>query len=604
MEKSRIYEDLSLTFRRAQIAFLFIEILFLVIIFYYWKVQILDHENYWKLSEANRIREVVQPAQRGLIYDRGNVLLAKNIASFKTSIIRENCQNFSKSIREISRLLNLEEDVLEGRIEKYKSLPLFKPVVVKENLSIEEVSRIEGRRLELPELVIETEPKRSYHFGSFASHVLGYLQELSQEEIKSGNFKDRQLGDLLGKTGVEVQYESFLKGVNGKVVEVVDSLGRKREEIERKEPQQGQPIHLTLDFELQEKAEELLEGKEGVAIVLDAKTGEILALACYPNYDPNKFITRFTPEEWLALVNSPAFPLENRAIRGLYPPGSLFKLSMALGALDSNLITEKTAFFCGGAVQIYGHPFSCWRKQGHGLMNLSNGIRYSCNIYFYNLGRRMGIEEIARYAEMLGLGRKTGIDLPGEKEGLVPSPEWKRKTKNEDWYPGETISVAIGQGPLLVTPLQVAVQTALIANRGVKILPHLLKSNLNVPDKKENIIPLDEIPAMKIKRSTFEKVIEGMWKSVNEEGTGRAARVDGFDICGKTGSTQLISSEMAERLAKQLKEIKTHSWFTGFAPRDNPKVVVTVLIEYGGMGGQTAAPLARNLFDLYKKKYD
>ena len=604
MEKNKIYEDLSLLFRRAQVVFLLIGIFFLAIIFYYWKVQILDHEKYWRLSEANRTREVVLPAPRGLICDRNNILLARNIASFKTSIIRENSQNFTKSLRDVSRLLALEEAVLKERIEKYKSLPLFKPIAVKENLSVEEVSQIEVRKRELPELIIETEPKRSYHFGSFASHVLGYLQELSQEEMRSGNYKDRQLGDLLGKTGLEAQYESFLKGINGKAIEVVDSLGRKIEEIERKEPQPGQTIHLTLDFELQKEAEDLLEGKEGAAIVLDVKTGEVLALACFPNYDPNKFINRFTPEEWLGLVNSPEFPLENRAIRGLYPPGSLFKLTMALAALNSNIITEKTSFFCGGTIQIYGHPFSCWQKGGHGLMNLQNSIRYSCNIYFYNLGRRMGIEPIALYAEALGLGRKTGIDLPGEKEGLVPSPEWKRKVKNENWYPGETISVSIGQGPLLVTPLQVAVETALIANRGHKILPHLLNSNLSVTKKSENIGELEELSAVKIKPEIFEKVIEGMWKSVNDEGTGRAAKVEGFDVCGKTGSTQIISSEMAERLAKQRKEIKTHSWFTGFAPKDNPKVAVTVLVEYGGMGGATAAPLARHLFDLYKKKYD
>ncbi len=604
MVKNRIYEDLSFLLRRAQIVFYLVEILFVLLLFYYWKVQILDHRNYWRLSEANQKREVILPAPRGLIYDRGETILVENIGSFKTSIIRENCQNFDKSCRDTSRLLNLEEDVLKKRIEKYKSLPLFKPIVVKENLSIEEVSRIEGRRLELPELVIETEPKRSYHFGTFAAHVLGYLQELSQEDLKSGLYKENHLGDLLGKTGIEAEYESVLRGINGKVLEVVDSMGRKREEIERKNPLHGQNIWLTLDFDIQREAEKLLEGKEGAAVVLDAKTGEVLALACYPTFDPNKFINRFSPEEWLSLVNNPDFPLENRAVRGLYSPGSLFKLTMALAALDSNTISEKTAFYCNGTVQIYGHPFSCWFRAGHGSMDLSNGIKNSCNIYFYNLGRRIGIDQIVKYASLLGFGRKTGIDLPGEKDGLVPSPEWKKRTRNLSWYPGETISVSIGQGPLLVTPLQVALHTALIANRGVRGVPHLVKSDLGSAQKSENGNSQDEIPTIQIKRTAFEKVIEGMWHSVNDGGTGRAARIDGFDICGKTGSTQLVSAETAEKLSKERKETKTHSWFTGFAPRDNPQVVVTFLVEFGGMGGQTAAPLARKIFDLYRKKYD
>ena len=602
MANNKIYEDLSQVMRRSQKILSLVEIFFLFLVFFYWKIQILDHNKYWRLAEANRIREMLVPSPRGLIQDRNDVILANNTAAFNTSFIRENSKNRAQSLNAISELLKIDKDTLEKRIKKYESLPVFKPIVIKENLNIEEVSRIEGRRLELPELVIETEPRRYYPFASLAAHVIGYLQELSQDELKSDFYKDRHLGDLCGKNGIEKEYESQLVGTDGKVFEIVDSLGKPRGEIRRIEPQQGQDIKLSLDFDLQKLAEELLQGREGAIVVMDAKTGEILALASYPTYDPNKFINRFTPEEWLGLVRSPFFPLENRAIRGLYSPGSIFKLTMALGALESNVITEQTSFFCSGTTQIYGRPFACWFKPGHGSLELYNAIRYSCNIYFYNLGRRMGIEEIARFAEILGYGKKTGVDLPGEKEGLVPHPEWKKKTRNAAWFPGETISVSIGQGPLLVTPLQVAAHTALIATRGLKVWPHLLKSPLKKASKQEAI--LDEMPAIKIKRSSFEKIIEGMWRSANEEGTGRAAKVEGFDVCGKTGSTQLISSARAEVLAKQSKEIKSHSWFTGFAPRNDPKVVVTVLVEFGGMGGATAAPLAKYLFELYKKKYD
>jgi len=594
MENNKIYEDFSLLERRSNVVFLVVELLLVLIILFYWKIQVLDHKKYWALSEANRIREVVIPAPRGLLTDRsGEVIIANNRASFKTSIIRENCKNFEESCTKISHILGLEKNILKKRIDKYKSLPAFKPIVVKDNLTIEEVLRIEARKLELPELIIEAEPKRYYPFEIFAAHIIGYMQELSPEELRN-KYKERRLGDLVGKTGIEAEYESRLAGEDGKVIEVVDSQGRKREEVKRLEPRQRQKLLLTIDFDIQKKAEEYLQGREGSIIVMEAKSGEILTLASYPTYDPNKFINRFSPEEWLGLVNSPDFPLENRSIRGVYSPGSVFKLVMALGALESKYITADTSFFCGGIVEIYGNPFSCWQESGHGFMNLTNGLRHSCNIYFYNLGRRMGIEEIAHYAQMLGLGRKTGIDLPGEKEGLVPTPEWKRKAKDAAWYPGETISVAIGQGPLLVTPLQVASLTAIFANRGPKVIPHLLKS-AEKPAAGE---------AANIQRSTFEKVIEGMWNSVNQEGTGRAALIEDFDICGKTGSTQTISLEKAEKLAIQKKEVKTHSWFTGFAPRNDPQVVVTVLVEYGGMGGATAAPIARTMFDLYKSKYD
>ncbi len=599
IEKNKFYEDLSFILHRTQQVSFSVGILFLFLLFFFWKVQILDFKKYWALSEANRIRENLITAPRGLILDRNDVILADNAASFKASIIRENWRNRESSLNEVSRLLEIEENDLKARIAKYESFPLFKPIVVKDKLELVEVSRIESRQLEFPELVVETDPRRFYPFGSLAAHVIGYMQELTPEEIKSDAYNSRNLGDLVGRTGVEKEYESFLVGVDGKSTEVVDSVGRSRGEVGRIEPIAGQNIQLTLDFDLQQKATQLLEGREGAIVVLDARSNEVLALVSYPTYDPNKFISRFTPEEWMDLINRPDYPLENRAIRGLYAPGSVFKLTIALGALSAGVITEQTTFFCAGTTRFYGRPFSCWFAGGHGVLNLTEAIRRSCNIYFYNTGRRMGIDRIAESAKILGLGDKTGIDLPGEKEGLVPTEQWSRSVRKTDWYAGETISVSIGQGPLVVTPLQVAAHTALLANRGRKVVPHLLKSpfqaqkqgkELSLPDASE-----------KIKREIFEKVIKGMWKCVNEGGTGHAAMVDGFDVCGKTGSTQVIGRERAEKLGLK---IKTHSWFTGFAPRDNPRVVVTVLVEFGGLGGATAAPLAKELFDLYRKKYD
>jgi len=603
MENNEVYEDLILVLRRSKKIFIFIQVLTVFLLLNFWKIQVLDHKKYWEKSEANRMREIVLPSQRGLIKDRGKTILADNKASFKVSIIRENCEDYDKSCRKISRLLKIEEDVLKERIKRYESFPVFKPIVVKENLSFEEVAVIEARKLEFPELFLQAEPKRFYPFGNLAAHALGYIQELSGEEIKNGLYQQRRLGDLIGKTGVEKVYEATLVGTDGEALEIVDSMGRSKGEIAKREPEKGQNIILTLDYALQKKAEELLEGREGAVVMMDPQTGEILALASYPTFDPNKFIDRFTPEEWLDLINSSEFPLENRAIRGQYAPGSIFKLVIDLGALELGIVDEETTFTCKGEIEIYNEPFTCWVEKGHGEMNLIQGIRNSCNIYHYQVGKKMGIDEISRYAKMLGFGAKTGIDLPGEKTGLVPDPQWKREVRKERWQPGETISVSIGQGPLMVTPLQVALYTSIIANRGKKVTPHLLNSQ-SLAGKRV----FSEKDAVDIELSTFETVIQGMWEVVNKGGTGWAANVKGFDICGKTGSTQLISTEKDKEKKveeeEEEEETKTHSWFTGFAPRDNPKIVVTVIIEYGGMGGATAAPLARKLFNSYRRKYD
>lgn len=598
---NNIYEDLSLVLRRAQRTFIVFVILFIGLVLYFWKIQVLDYQRFWQKSEANRIREIVLPPQRGLILTRnGETIIARNIGSFKAFLIRENCRDFEESCQAISSLLGLETDVLKQRIERYSSVPDFVPIVVKEDLADKEVALIEGRKIELPELEVKAELKRNYPFDTVGAHVLGYLLEVSGEELRSEGFRGRHLGDLVGKTGVERQYEDLLCGRSGKQLEVVDSIGRNRGQLARQAPVPGQNITLTIDIDLQKRAEEILEGREGAVVVLSAKSGEVLAMASYPTFDPNKFINRFTPEEWIKLVESPEFPLENRAIRGLYAPGSVFKLVMALAGLDSGIITDRTSFQCDGSVRIYQHPFSCWYKPGHGPISLYKGIEKSCNIYFYQLGKRMSIDQIASYAKMFGFGRETGIDIPAEKKGLVPDREWKKRVRQAPWYPGETISVSIGQGPLLVSPLQVAVFTALIANRGRAVTPFLLR----YPEK--NSVGRSPIDGrnLSVDPTVFDQVVRGMWLAVNGEGTARSAQIPGFDICGKTGSTQVIGSEQAERLAKQNIKIKTHAWFSGFAPRDDPEVVVTVLVEHGGGGGETATPLAKQLFNLYREKYD
>jgi len=553
--RNGIYEDISLILRRARMSFLVVGVALLLLVLYLWKMQILDHKKYWEMSEANRIREVILPAQLGLIKDRRGKVLATNIASFQAAVVREKSQNLEDSYRRITGLLD--------------------------------------RRREFPELIVQAKPKRFYPNATFAAHVLGYLQEISPQEIRQGTFGGRGLGDLVGRTGIEREYDSELVGTSGRDLEIVESTGRYKETVLRDDPVDGDDIQLTLDSRLQAKAEEILEGREGAVVVMDTRNGQLLALASFPNFDPNKFINRFTPEEWMDLINNPSYPLENRALRGLYAPGSIFKLVMALAALETNLITERTSYYCSGSILIYNHPFHCWFAGGHGQMDLPQAIRNSCNIYFYQLGRQLGIETIAEYAGKLGLGQLTLVDLKGEFAGLVPDRDWKRRVRNAPWYPGETISVSIGQGPLLVTPLQIAAMTATLANRGNRVRPHLLLED-------ERLI-LPSGTGIGVSSANIERVIQGMWMAVNAEGTARAARVEGMDVCGKTGSTQLVSRKTAEKLGESRRETKTHSWFTGFAPRTDSRVAVTLLVEYGGMGGSTAAPVARELFRLYQE---
>lgn len=601
MKNNHIYEDLSSIPRKSSVFIILIRILFVLLLLYFWKIQIFNHQKFWNKSEENRVREIILSPQRGLILDREDRILAKNNASFKASFIRENTNNLEKSYERVSSLLEIPMEELKKRVERYQSLPDFHPIVVKDNLTAEEVAKVESRKLEFQELIVQAETKRDYPHGAVASHVLGYLQEVSPGELNTDKYKSAQLGDMVGKTGVENQYESLLAGIKGRSLEIVDSMGRPMGEMARREPVKGKDIRLTIDFDLQVLAEELLNKREGAVVILQPRNGEILAMASYPNFDPNRFINRFTPEEWMELVESKAYPLENRAIRGLYSPGSLFKPLIGLAALDAGIINRNTSIHCSGSAVIYGHPFTCWYAPGHGPLNLAGAIQNSCNIYFYNLGKRLGIETIADYCREFGLGTKTGVDLPQEKSGLVPDPEWKKRVRNENWYLGETISVAIGQGPLLVTPMQIAQLTALIANRGKGFMPKVI---LQVPEKGAEAIQEPSHAELSISHSDFESIIEGMYRAAQPGGTAVASKVEDFSVCGKTGSTQVVSSEVADKLDQDEKLTRTHSWFTGFAPKNKPKVVITVIVEYGGSGGGTAAPIAGQLFKFCKDKYD
>lgn len=596
-----IYEDLTLVRRRARAVFLAVAAVLALVLVYYWKVQILEHRKFAGMAQANQTRMRVQAAPRGLILDRNRVILADNRASFKVSLVRERIKDPAASFARLSGLLGLDEATLRARVDLHKDLPQFEPIVVADGLRPEDIYPIESRRREFREIEVEAEPQRWYPGGTLAAHVLGYLQEPTPEEIRSRPEARLRPGQMIGRNGLERIYDDVLRGADGALYETVDSLGRVQSIRARTNPSPGEPLVLTVDVRLQRIAEQALEGREGVVVALDPATGGILALASNPTYDPNKFITRFTPAEWSQLMTDPLSPLENRAIRGLYAPGSIFKLVMGMGGLANGFIDASTSVYCSGSTEVYGSVRHCWFEPGHGAMDLDGAIKNSCNIYFYRLGQRMGIDLIAAAAGRLGLGRRTGVDLLGEKEGLVPSTQWKRTALKAPWYPGETISVAIGQGQLQVTPMQIAALTALVARRGEAMAPpHLVDGG----GARTTAPAAPEAAGAAFGRAAYESVIAGMWRSANEGGTGQGARVEGFDVCGKTGSTQTMSRESAAALARAGREVKTHSWFSGFAPRVGPRIVVTVLVEFGGGGGATAAPVAGRIFEAFAREIE
>ncbi|HJX28298.1 MAG TPA: penicillin-binding protein 2, partial [Thermoanaerobaculia bacterium] len=482
---------------------------------------------------------------------------------------------------------------LQGVLDRYKGIPQFTPVLLAENLTLSQVARFGVTGLEYPEFEVEVHHLRLYRHGAQTASVLGYLGEVTGDELErsEGLYK---AGDLVGKKGIEQTYDAVLRGKDGERAVVVDSRGELLDEFRREPAIPGKTLNLTIDLELQQEAARWLDGPEkvGAIVALDPHNGEVLALVSSPSYNPNLFARRLQADDWKALIQDPYHPLQNRAIQNTYSPGSTFKIIMATAGLTEGVFNEHTRVFCGGAGVFYGRRFRCWKKGGHGSVDARGAMKNSCDIYFYTLGQKMGIEKIAQYSRTFGLGVLTGIDIKGEKKGLVPDSAWSQKVRKMKWYPGETISVSIGQGPVLMTPLQMATMTALVANGGYRVTPHLVR-DAEVPAPVH--VPLDA-NALKVVR-------EGLWAVVNEPG-GTAywsARVPGAEMAGKTGTVQVIAqSQRTEAKALPFK-YRDHAWFTSFAPLQDPKIVVAVFAEHGGSGSKMAAPIAQAIHAKYFK---
>lgn len=562
--------------------------LLVIIAVTFWSVQIVHGDYYRNLAENNRLRKLPVRAPRGLIYDVEGRLLVENVPSYDLLIDRSRSVDLDESVRFASQILERPEEDLRQALEAARNAPPFKPALVAPDLTLAQVGRFEAKRLEHPEFEIDVRHLRLYRHGPRTAHVLGYLGEVSQAEIDraEGVYEP---GDLVGKKGVEQSYDLHLRGDDGERVAVVDSRGRVLEEYRRERAEAGLPLTLSLDLELQQEAARLMEDKVGAVVAMDPRTGEIRALYSAPAYNANLLARGVTQKQWQEILDAPYHPLQNRATQNTYSPGSVFKMVMGAAGLAEGVVDERSTFYCGGATAIYGHRFRCWKRQGHGTVDLVAAIKGSCDIYFYNVGKLLGIDRIARYSRLFGLGSPTGIELEGEKAGLVPDPAWSLSVRKHPWYPGETISVSIGQGPILTTPLQIAEMTAAIANDGRKVVPHLAAGETR--ESGERIDLPDGV---------LDAVRRGLWAVVNAPGgTAGRSRLDGVEMAGKTGTVQVVAQATWE-VGKTLPfELRDHAWFASFAPVESPELVVVVFVEHGTSGSGTAAPIAKAIHEKY-----
>jgi len=582
-----------------------------LILIRFWQLQIHQGEKWRLIATENQIRKIRVPASRGLILDRRGRILAGNRPGFNITVIPADINQ--ETLEHLARILKVSTLELKNNIQKNQRWSPFVPIELKENLSWRELAEIEERLRELSGVDIELEPVRTYPRGETACHILGYLGEISPRELNQPEFAGYNLGDLVGKAGVERAYEHELRGEDGYKFKVVDAWGKEKSteilsglKLKPQPPQPGANLYLTIDLELQEYAQSLLSGKKGAIVVISVENGEVLAMASSPGFNPEIFVNRLHPEEWKKLENDPNHPLYNRAIQGTYPPGSVFKLVVAIAGLEKGAIDPKKTIFCSGVYYLGKKRFGCWRKAGHKRINLEQAIVQSCDVYFYQLGRKLGIDPIAHYANLLGLGLKSGIELGNEKSGLIPTSSWKQRVKKEKWNPGDTLNASIGQGYVLVTPLQSALLAMVIANQGKLYKPQIVRRLITQKGEIKEFAP-QLIQQINLSSRTWNLVKKAMWGVVNQpKGTAYwTARSSKIEIAGKTGTAQVIRGK--EFKGKKLEEIpeqfRDHAWFIAFAPFDHPQVAVSVVVENAGHGSTGAAPLAKKIIEKYFEIY-
>jgi len=563
---------------------------FLYLISGFWLLQVRDPEYYSEQADRNRIKALPILAPRGKILDRDGRVVVDNRASFTLILSRENLKE--SHLLPIAQGLDLDYERLRRRLASFRFRAPYEPIIVKDELTLGDLAFVEAHRDPdtFPEMELISSYRRLYPQYGVGAHLIGYVSEISESELDLAEFARYNQGDVIGKVGLERQYNDVLMGADGQRRVVVDNRGRHREVIAMKPAVPGKSLQITLDLDLQVVAELAMENRKGAVVALDPRSGEVLALVSTPAYDPNKFAGRIRSDDWRLLLNNPDLPLLNRATQAQLAPGSTIKPFVALAALETGAIDDSFKVYCNGGATFYGRYFKCHLKGGHGMVDLHKGIAQSCDVFFYHVGNRTGIEAIAQYLQEAGFGRKTGIDLTSEAEGVVPSPEWKMRNFRQKWYAGETISVAIGQGALTATPLQLAYAFGGLAMGGVWYRPHLVRD----PSREER-------PRIaQINPASAAKVVAGLYGVVNEGGTGTRAHLPGISVCGKTGTAQLASNELL-RAGKLRETLKDNAWFVGFAPCESPEIVVAALYE-SGEHGSVVAPIVRDVIKAYFDK--
>ncbi|MDX2251550.1 MAG: penicillin-binding protein 2 [Nitrospira sp.] len=562
-----------------------------------WHLQVREGPYYRDLSENNRTRQVLLEPARGLIYDRHGVLLANNVPSFSLYVTLEEVKDRELLIGQLSELLGLDPALIRKKLTAKGGKLL--PRKVKDRMTLRDAVLIESHRLELPGVMVQVESQRNYPGGIIAAHLLGYVGEVSAEQLEKPEFSGLHQGSVVGQYGVEKSFDRHVRGQAGQKHVEVDAHGNEKQEVVVEQPQAGNDLYLTIDVRLQKVAEDLLGPEYGAIVALDPTNGDILAMASRPGFDPNVLSRELTPKQWVEIVQDEGRPLNNRASQGQYPPGSTFKVPMAVAALETKTMAPSSTVSCNGGYQFGNRIYHDWKASGHGAVALHEALVHSCDVYFYTVGQRMGIDTMAEYGKEFGLGQSTGVELPSERTGIMPSTAWKEKAKNAPWLPGETISAAIGQGYVTVTPLQMASLIGTVANNGVNYRPRLVRAVMD-----RTIGNLQELPAVprgkiKAKPETFRLVKEALAEVVTK-GTATRAKSSLVTIGGKTGTAQVAALRTGpeENIPKKFRD---HAWFVAFAPVESPTIAVAVLAEHMGHGGAAAAPLAKELIETYIK---
>jgi penicillin-binding protein 2 len=562
-----------------------------------WHLQIHEGPYYRDLSENNRTRSVILEPARGLVFDRNGVLLANNVPSFSLYVTLEDVKDREALVEQLTALLGLDPTLIRNKLFVKGSKLL--PRKIKDRLTLREATIIESHRLDLPGVMIQVESQRNYLGGVTAAHVIGYVGEISPEQLERMDADDLHQGSIVGLYGVEKSFDRYLRGRAGEKSVEVDALGHEKRAAVVEKPRAGDDLYLTIDVRLQNLAEELLGVEAGAIVALDPTSGDVLAMASRPAFDPNMLSRELTPKQWDEIVQDEGRPLNNRATQGQYPPGSTFKVVMAVAALESNTMSPSSTVRCTGGYQFGNRLYRDWKAGGHGLVDLRHALVHSCDVYFYTVGQRMGIETIADYSKQFGLGHETGIELPSERVGIVPSSAWKQKAKGQPWLPGETISASIGQGYVSVTPLQMASVIGTVANGGVTFRPRLVQAVMDRTTGRLQELPA--VPRGKLKISGDHlKLIQKALAEVVTEGTAPRAKSSIVTIAGKTGTAQTAALRTGPE--KDIpKKFRDHAWFVAFAPVEAPRIAVAVLAEHMGHGGSAAAPLAKAVIEAYMK---